>query len=928
VRDRQVPLDLFVGRAAALASVAEVLTRVEAGQPWLVAIEGDPGVGKTALARRCLTGAAAGLRVLSARAGQAETDLDFGIVDQLLRTAGGAVPAAGGAVPAAGLTGGTGTPASSFAVGARLLEVVGEQQATGPVAIVVDDLQWADRRSVEALTFMLRRLSVDPVLAVVIYRGPSDRLDEAAQRLLLSIESRLSLSLGGLSPDEVASLAAALNPGSLNDETVQWLYRGTGGHPLYLRTLMSEGFDFDPRAPGRLALPRSLAAAIGDHLRVLPPETRVILEMLSVLNLRMPLARLGQAAQIESPSAAIEPAVASGLVDWSPEEPAGPVEIRHPLVRDAIYAGITATRRRMLHGRAAGVVNEAASWEHRVAALDHPDEALAAQLERLAGKEAAGGRLALAATHLQWASDVSPARADQERRLLTAALHLMLAEESRGLALREAVEASGPSPLRNCVLGTMAFSSGQLGEAEQWFSEALAEARNDPDSRPLAAMIANRLAGTYTLLGDGEKVMTFGKWALDTGCLDAAAASQTRTLIAIGASQVTGPRDALAELGHLDADTARVGPVDVDALSFRGVFRLLAGDLDQAVTDMTASLRLARRGATLTLGLRAYFYLALAQYLAGAWDDVLLTAEQGFSAATIHSRRYELPLLHLAASCVPAGRGAAEEAERHTRLAEEAAASLEYGQERLYAAMARALVCQAAGDYLGMADALGYWRDDSALDGRSRVYAVLWRPLLVEGLVGSGQTGQAAAVLDQLRVDGRQASYLQPALAWLDGWLAEQRGAPEEAGRIYQHGEDTASGHSPVHTARLLLAHGRFLRRIGQRRQAVERLRRANDFYLALRATPFIARTEEELAACHLPGNPAKKQSVLALTSRETEVAHLVGKGLSNPEVAAELFISRKAVEYHLGNIYAKCGLQGRQELRRFVEQWRQPAVV
>jgi DNA-binding CsgD family transcriptional regulator len=66
----------------------------------------------------------------------------------------------------------------------------------------------------------------------------------------------------------------------------------------------------------------------------------------------------------------------------------------------------------------------------------------------------------------------------------------------------------------------------------------------------------------------------------------------------------------------------------------------------------------------------------------------------------------------------------------------------------------------------------------------------------------------------------------------------------------------------------------------------------------------------------------------LALTSRETEVAHLAGKRLSNPEIAAELFISRKAVEYHLGNIYAKCGLQGRRQLRRFVEQWRQPTAV
>jgi DNA-binding CsgD family transcriptional regulator len=921
VQDRQPPLDVFVGRAAELARVADVIAGVEAGQPWLVAIEGDPGVGKTALARRCLA-QASGLTVLSARADQAETDLDFGLVDQLLR-------AAGDGFYTAELTDGTGSPTSSFAVGARLLEVLGEQQATGGLAVVIDDLQWADRKSVEALTFTLRRLSVDPVVAIVIYRGPGDRLDEAAQRMLLSIENRLLLPLGGLHADEVASLAAALVAGSLDDKAVERLYQGTGGHPLYLRTLLSEGFDFDPQAPRRLALPRSLAAAVGDQLRVLPAETRVILEMLSVLNLRIPLAQLGQAAEVDSPSAAIEPAVASGLVDWWPEEPACPVEIRHPLVRDAIYAGITAARRQVLHGRAVSIVSESASWEHRVAALDHPDEDLATQLETQAEKEAASGRLALAATHLQWASDISPARADRERRLLTAALHLMLAEAPRGMALRSAAEASAASPLRSCVLGTMAFSSGQLAEAERLFSEALARARDDLDNQPLAALIANRLAGTYTLLGDGEKVMTFGRWALGTGCLDPAAASQTRTLIGVGACQVAGPRAALAELAHLEADPARVGPVDVDALSFRGVFRLLAGDLGLAVTDLAASLKLARRGATLTLGLRAYFYLALAQYLAGAWDDVLLTAEQGFSAAAIQSRRYELPLLHLAAGCVPAGRGQTEEAERHARLAEEAAASLDYGQERVYAAMARALVCQASGDYLGMADALGPWRDDAALDGRSRMYAALWRPLLAEGLVGSGQTGPAAEVLDQLRAGDAQVGYLRPALAWLDGWLAEQQGDPEQAGEIYQRGEDAASTDSPVYMARLLLAHGRLLRRTGQRRLAVERLRRANDLYRALRAEPFIARTEEELAKCRLPADPARKQqSALALTSRETEVAHLVGKGMSNPEIAAELFISRKAVEYHLGNIYAKCGLRGRQQLRRFVEQWRRPAAV
>jgi DNA-binding NarL/FixJ family response regulator len=922
VQEGRPPLGVFVGRAPELARVAEVIARAQAGQPWLVTIEGDPGVGKTALARRCLAEAeGTGLRVLPARADQAEADLDFGLVDQLLRTAGRVSRLV---VPA----GGTGSDISSFAVGARLLEVVGEQAASRSVAIFIDDLQWADRKSVEALTFMLRRLSVDPVITVVTYRGPGDRLDEAAQRMLSSVENRLHIPLKGLSLDDVASLAAALGTESLEDEVVRRLYQDTGGHPLYLRTLLTEGSGFDPRAPGRSALPRSLAAAVGDHLRGLPSQTRVILEMLAVLNLRVPLAQLGQAAQDGSSSTAIEPAVAAGLVSWWPEEPTCPVAFRHPLVRDAIYAGITMTRRRQLHARAALFVSEAAAWEHRVAALDQLDEDLAGQLEHLADEEAAGGRLAMAATHLQWASDISPALADRERRLLTAALHLMLAEESRGLALRQAVEASAPSPLRSGVLGTMAYSSGQLGEAERQFSQALEQARDDPGSQPLAALIVNRLASTYTLLGDGEKVMALGRQALGTGTLDPAAASRTRTLVAIGAAQVSGPRAGLAELAYLEADPVRARAIDVDGLSYRGMLRLLAGDLGQAIGDLTASLEMARRGATLTLGLRAYFYLALAQYLAGAWDDVLLTAEQGLSAAAIHPRRFDLPLLHLAAVTVPAGRGAAEEAERHARLADEAAASVDYGRERVYAAVARALICQAAGDYLGMADALGPWQDDAALDGRSRVWAVLWRPLLVEGLAGSGQLEQAAAVLAQLRAGSGQVSYLAPALAWLDGWLAEQRGDPELALRLYQCGEDSIGIPSPVHHARLLLAHGRLLRRTGQRRLAIERLRQASEMYQALRAAPFIARSEEELAACQLPGSPVKKQYVPSLTSRETEVAHLIGKGLSNPEIAAELFISRKAVEYHLGNVYAKCGLRGRQQLRRFVEQWGQPAAV
>jgi tetratricopeptide (TPR) repeat protein len=210
-----------------------------------------------------------------------------------------------------------------------------------------------------------------------------------------------------------------------------------------------------------------------------------------------------------------------------------------------------------------------------------------------------------------------PGPGRERRLLLTAALRLTLAEGARGLALRPAVEAATPSPLRDCALGALAYLDGQLREAERRFSQALAQAQADPGSRPLAAMIASRLANVYAVLGEGEKVQTLWRWALGTGCLDAAAATQTRTLIAIGVSHAAGPRAALAELAHLDADPARIEPVDVDGLAFRGVFRLLAGDLDQAVADLAASLKLVRRGATLGVR-RAYSYLALAQYLAGA----------------------------------------------------------------------------------------------------------------------------------------------------------------------------------------------------------------------------------------------------------------------------------------------------------------------
>jgi DNA-binding CsgD family transcriptional regulator len=179
--------------------------------------------------------------------------------------------------------------------------------------------------------------------------------------------------------------------------------------------------------------------------------------------------------------------------------------------------------------------------------------------------------------------------------------------------------------------------------------------------------------------------------------------------------------------------------------------------------------------------------------------------------------------------------------------------------------------------------------------------------------------------VDRLRAEHGPASYLAPALAWLGGWLAEQRGAPEQALRIYQHGQPAAGTASPVYAARLLLAHGRLLRRTGDKKAAIERLRRAHALFLGLRAAPFIARADEELAAYGLPQRHAGRLSMLELTDREAEVAHLVEQGMTNAEIATELFITPKAVDYHVGHLYTKLGVKGRQQLRRLLSDSRRP---
>ena len=155
-----------------LARFGDVMARVQRGQPWLVTIEGESGVGKTALARQCVS-SSPGLNVFWARADQSEANFDYGVVGQLLR------PLPGRAQAEGTLLARDISSANPFAVGALLLRLLGDQLAVGPIAVVLDDVQWADRPSVEALAFAFRRFTVEPVAVIVLVRGDRDQLRRA-----------------------------------------------------------------------------------------------------------------------------------------------------------------------------------------------------------------------------------------------------------------------------------------------------------------------------------------------------------------------------------------------------------------------------------------------------------------------------------------------------------------------------------------------------------------------------------------------------------------------------------------------------------------------------------------------------------------------------------------------------------------------------
>jgi ATP/maltotriose-dependent transcriptional regulator MalT len=240
---------------------------------------------------------------------------------------------------------------------------------------------------------------------------------------------------------------------------------------------------------------------------------------------------------------------------------------------------------------------------------------------------------------------------------------------------------------------------------------------------------------------------------------------------------------------------------------------------------------------------------------------------------------------------------------------------------RYYPALGRALVAQANGDYQQMYQALGSTHGEPVDLLERAQTAPWWLPLLAEAEIGVGRFAQARETLTRLG-DIEDAPYLHLQAARLRAWMAERQGDTQAALHGYEQTAEWAATaeDTPLYRAMLDLSHGRLLRAVGQRRRATERLQSACTTFSGLGATPYLIRCAEELARCGQQVPRQRTGYTQRLTDREREVVHFAGMGKTNREIAEELVVSTKTVEYHLGNVYLKLAISGRRELRDLVQ--------
>jgi DNA-binding CsgD family transcriptional regulator len=908
------------GRWQQCRALDGLLAEVRAGCSRVLVVRGEAGIGKTALLVYAAQ-AAHDFQVARAEGVESEMELPFAalhqlcgrMLDRLDRLPGPQRDALGVAF---GLRSG-GAP-DRFLVGLAVLGLVSEVAAGRPLLCLVDDAQWLDQASAQALAFVARRVDAETVALLVGTRDP------AGEGILAGLPEQV---LTGLPDADAQALLASVLPGRIDERVRDRIIAESGGNPLALLELprgvttadLAGGFG----VTGSLPVTGRIEQSFRRRIAPLPAMTRRLLLLAAAEPVGDP-ALLWRAARGLSISAdAATPAEADGLLTVGAQ-----VTFRHPLVRSAVYQAAPVADRRRAHRAIAeatdpGTDPDRRAW-HRAQAAPGPDEDVASELERSASRALARGGLAAAAAFMERSAALTlePARR-AERALAAAQAKYQAGAFGAALALLTAAEGGSLNELQRAradlLRGQIAFASSRGSDAPPLLLKAARQVE------PLDVLLARE-----TYLEALSAALFAGRLALGGGVREVAAAARAAPP---PPRPVRAPDLLLDGLAVLITDGYPAGvPLLKRALSaFRGEdismreqvrwlwvachAAIVVWDWESWHTLSARQVQFARDAGALAVLPMALTSLAAARLWPGdfAAAAALITEAETLTEAT----GSQLPPYSALALAAWQGR----EAEVRGLIEANTDGVVRRGEGMGLANMqwATAALCNGLGRY---EDALA--AAQQAGEHPQELWSTLVLPELIEAAARSGKTASAADALEQLS-EATRASGTDWALgteacsrALLTGDEAAESRYREAIGRL---------GHSRLRVAlaRAHLLYGEWLRRQHRRLDAREQLRSAHELFTAFGMKAFADRAARELSATGERVRKRATETPARLTARETQIGRLAGDGLSNPEIAAQLYMSPRTVEYHLHKVFTKLAISSRNQLHGALASKKEP---
>jgi DNA-binding CsgD family transcriptional regulator len=899
---------VLVGRDRECATINELLKSALAGESGSLIVRGEPGIGKTGLLEYA-SSRAVGMELLATAGLEAEADLAFAGLYGLLRPILGRLSELP-ELQAEALAGALGLAPSSgsdrFLASAAVLGLLAEAAEKRPLLCLVDDAHWLDTPSADALIFAARRFRAERVAIIFAVREGEGRSFEGRGLPELVLEGLEDEDALALLSDRFTEIASSVR---------QRLLAEAAGNPLALLELPA-GLSDEQRS-GVAALPDSIPltarvqAAFATRVEGLPAPTRTVLLVAAADNTGDLATVVKAAAELGVTAEALDAAEGSGVVRMD----GGRVTFRHPLVRAAVLGASTLAQRQRTHAALAFVLKgeehtDRRVWHNALATLT-ADENVAAALEAAARRSQIRGGPASAATAFERAAELSDAEPARSRRLGEAAEAAFAAgevERARGSVARSLPHADGPQRVR------LLYLSGVIEARSGWLPDALAPLLEAIENSDDASLTLQMLRDAYELAGSAgnhDQLVEITRRAAQVE-----PATETDRFIAAAlmtwGSELSGDyargallaADAIERAERLD---------DPRCLLWATVTADREGTWGDGLPHANRAVALARERGLVSVLPQALAAQSAELIGRSRFDLAYSTAEEGRRLALDIDQPFFAIWNVINLAIVEALRGQEDEARAHVEEL-----------QQLVARSGASLIGIFAERVLGLLE-LTLGRPAEALERLREFVAapvgVLTIPHRVLGLPDTIEAAVRARQLDEA------ADHVARFQEWVERFPTPARlallarcralAAESDAEPHFVRSIELADALSPFERARNELLFGEWLRRQRRRVDARPHLRAALELFQQLAVSPWEGQARAELRAS---GETARRRDPSTrdqLTPQELQIAHLVSEGMTNREIGAQLFLSRRTIDYHLRKVFAKLRIASRTDLVR-----------